>query len=232
VRTVLLVAAEPREFDGLLAHCGGVEKPRWPVQWARTAVLNGHRLYMLANGAGPRRAAQAIGAARTAKAPDAIVSFGFCGALEPGLEVGDIFAGTSVRTSERCFPLEQPLTRKPFHSGVVVSVNRVAQTAEEKRGLRATGASVVEMEAAGVLEAARGWGPRIYCVRAVTDLADEDFGLDLNAALRHDGHFDTMQLFTSALRRPRVLVPELLRLRRRCRKASRSLGDFIADCQF
>jgi hypothetical protein len=69
-------------------------------------------------------------------------------------------------------------------------------------------------------------------VRAVTDLADEDFGLDLNAALRDDGHFDTMQLFTSALRRPRVLVPELLRLRRRCRKASRSLGDFIADCQF
>ena len=159
MRTVLLVAAEPREFDGLLARCGGVEKPRWPVQWRQDRRAERAAPLHVANGAGPRRAAQAIGAAREAKTPDAIVSFGFCGALEPGLEVGDIFAGTSVRTNERCFPLEQPHTRTAFHSGVVVSVNRVAQTAEEKRGLRASGASVVEMEAAGVLEAAEGRGP-------------------------------------------------------------------------
>ena len=59
--------------------------------------------------------------------------------------------------------------------------DRVAQTAEEKRKLRATGASVVEMEAASVHTSARALGLPFFCVRAVTNLADETFANDLNA---------------------------------------------------
>jgi hypothetical protein len=55
---------------------------------------------------------------------------------------------------------------------------------------------------------------------------------DFNAALRSDGHFDTIRILASSLRRPWVRLPELFRLRVRCARAARSLGDFIAGCRF
>jgi hypothetical protein len=98
--------------------------------------------------------------------------------------------------------------------------------------LRATGASAVEMEAAGVAERAAQWGLPFYCVRAVTDLAEESFGMDFNAALRSDGRFETMRILASALRNPVKLFPELIRLRGRCQTAANALGEFIAGCRF
>jgi len=64
------------------------------------------------------------------------------------------------------------------------------------------------------------------------DLAEEDFHFDLNCALRADGRFDTMRLIAASCRRPLSLLPELLRLGKRCRIASRTLGEFVADCRF
>ena len=98
--------------------------------------------------------------------------------------------------------------------------------------MRATGAWAVEMEAAGVAERAALWGLPIYCVRAVTDLADESFGVDFNAALRSDGRFDTMRVLAGAMRSPVKLFPELIRLRGRCQTAAKALGEFIAGCRF
>jgi nucleoside phosphorylase len=108
----------------------------------------------------------------------------------------------------------------------------VAQTAAEKRRLRSGGGSVVEMEAAGVADRAAARGVPFYCVRVVTDLAGEDMANDFNRALRPDGHFATMSILRDTLRNPLVRLPELLRLRNRCVRAARVLGDFIADCRF
>jgi len=88
------------------------------------------------------------------------------------------------------------------------------------------------MEAAGVADRAAARGVPFYCVRVVTDLAGEDMANDFNRALRPDGHFATMSILRETLRNPLVRVPELLRLRNRCIRAARVLGDFIADCRF
>ena len=101
-----------------------------------------------------------------------------------------------------------------------------------KARLRAGGGSVVEMEAGGVAERARARDLPFYCVRVVTDLADEDLANDFNRALRPDGHFATMSILRGTLRNPLVRLPELLRLRNRCVRAALALGDFIADCRF
>jgi len=115
---------------------------------------------------------------------------------------------------------------------VVGSVDHVAQTAEEKRLLRAGGAMVVEMEAAGVAARAQARGLPFYCVRVVSDLAGETMANDFNAALRADGHFDTMVVLRGALRRPLARVPELCRLRQRSVRAARVLGVFFANCRY
>jgi nucleoside phosphorylase len=108
----------------------------------------------------------------------------------------------------------------------------VARTAEEKLSLRAGGACAVEMEAAGVAARALEQGLPFYCIRAVTDLADETLHNDFNKALRPDGHFATISILASALRYPALRLPELFRLRKRCVSASRALGSFLADCRF
>jgi nucleoside phosphorylase len=115
---------------------------------------------------------------------------------------------------------------------VVSSIDHVAQAAEEKRRLRASGGLVVEMEAGGVADRAAAHGVPLYCIRVVTDLAGEDMANDFNRAMRPDGHFATMAILRGALRNPSVRVPELLRLRDRCVRAAQVLGEFFADCRF
>jgi adenosylhomocysteine nucleosidase len=118
------------------------------------------------------------------------------------------------------------------HKGVVCSVDHVVQTAEEKAGLAASGASAVEMEAAGVAERAAAHRLPFCCVKAVTDLGNETLANDFNRALREDGHFDTIVLLRGTLRQPLVRIRELLRLRERCVRAANMLGDFFADLRF
>jgi hypothetical protein len=108
----------------------------------------------------------------------------------------------------------------------------VIQTVQEKKRLRALGASAVEMEALAVGHRAAQWGVPFYCVRCITDLAEEGFHLDFNAARAEDGRLLTSRIVWAAARRPATLVPELYRLYRRSRLAARTLGDFLADCRF
>jgi purine-nucleoside phosphorylase len=229
---LLLIAAEPREFRGLLRFCRKVRKLGWPVHWARAAELNDREALLVANGAGAARAAQAAEVASLAARFGTICSLGFCGALDETMKVGDTFVAESVRTCTGEHPAAHPETVRPHYTGVLESIDHVVQTAQEKSRLRARGASVVEMEAAGVAAKAAEFQARFYCIKSVTDLAGESFQLDLNAALRSDGRFDTMRLIAASCRRPLSALPELVRLGRRAQTASRTLGEFVADCRF
>jgi adenosylhomocysteine nucleosidase len=220
------------EFPGILAHATDSKSISVPVNWSRSARLGNHELVLAANGAGARRAASAVDAALKDFPAEAIVSTGFCGALAPELQIADVVLGTAVSAGPCTFPASQVASERQHHRGVVCSIDHVAQTAEEKRQLRASGGCVVEMEAGGVAERAGARGVPFYCVRVVTDLAGEDMANNFNLALRPDGHFATINIFGGALRKPLVRLPELIRLRIRCVRAARVLGDFIADCRF
>jgi hypothetical protein len=231
---LLLIAAEPREFSGLLKFCTDVKRLGWPLHWAREAALNGCEVLLVANGAGGVRSAEAVTVASSDRKLNWICSMGFCGALESGMQVGDIFVAERVDGGGEKYTTSKPRAGQMRHrTGVVVSVDRVAQTAQEKCELRTMGgASVVEMEAGGVAKKAAELNLPFFCIRSVTDLAEESFHFDLNSALRSDGRFDTMRLIAAACRRPLNLLPELFRLWGRSRIASRTLGEFIASCRF
>jgi adenosylhomocysteine nucleosidase len=229
---ILLVAAEPREFAGLRRFCSGVRKLAWPVHWARYGESGDRQLWMVANGVGAAQAGQAVEIACPRCSPEAIVSMGFCGALDAALEIGDVFVATAVDAAGRRFDIRVPSTSAPHSTGVVASIDHVAQTAAEKSLLRASGASAVEMEAAAVAGRAAEYRIPFFCVRSVTDTADQSFVTDFNRALLSGGHFGTIRILTSALRNPGKAFPELFRLRVSCRIATRTLGEFIAGCRF
>jgi adenosylhomocysteine nucleosidase len=228
---LLLIASDRMEFQGLLRRCEQARAAALPLDWSRLARLGAHDVLLAANGVGARRAASAVDAASAIFPADAIISLGFCGALAPELGVADIVVATGIAAVDRRFAAQSPAAAPAHRAGTVCSLDHVARTAEEKRGLHATGLIAVEMEAAGVAARAEALGRPFYCIKAVTDLAGESMANDFNSALS-DGHFDTIKVLRSSLRHPSVRLPELFRLRKRCLRASTVLGDFVADCRF
>lgn len=230
---LLFVAADPRECAGLVSHWQDVRAVLLPVMWARSGRWKGTDVMAIANGAGADRAFAAV---LVAPKPSAVCNIGFCGALDEELRVGDIVVAAEVReltdNDSHKYETLVPGTTKAARFGEVASIQHIAQTAAEKRNLRATGASIVEMEAAGVARAAEDLGLPFYCIRVVSDLAGEDFMNDFNAALLPDGRFSTLRLIVGALASPRKKFGELLRLQRRTAVASKNLGDFLVDCTF
>jgi nucleoside phosphorylase len=208
---LLFVASEAREFSGVLKHVRGARPAALAVDWSRVGTLAGSKVLLVANGVGVKRAAAAVDRAVERYRPRALISTGFCGALDEKLRIADIVQG---------------------YEGRIHTADHVVTTAAEKAALRATGAIAVEMEAAGVAARAADLGVPFHCVKSVTDLAGETLVNDFNKALRPDGHFDTINILRESLRRPTERLPELLRLRNRCARAARALGDFFADCRF
>jgi adenosylhomocysteine nucleosidase len=224
---LIFVAAERREFEGLLRHVDAIEKPDWPINFARKGKLNARAIALVANGPGPKRAGLATDVVKEHENVEGLVSTGFCGALEPALALCDVFAATEVIGSG---PARVPASSRPFKTGRLLSIDRVVTTASEKNELRSA-AEAVEMEAAAVSERARRWNLPFYAVRVVTDTADQDFPLDFNRTRSADGRFSRARIIAAALRRPAVL-PELMKLNKTTKRAARALGDFLADARF
>ncbi len=220
--SLLFIGADPREFTGFLSHWHGIEPLPLPVHWSRTGQWKGREVHAVANGAGADRAFAAV---LLAPKSSAVCNIGFCGALDETLRIGDVFVATEVRDGSHCWPTTLP-DAPDAPEGAVASIDHVAQTAAEKSNLRASGASIVEMEAAGVARASEDLGLPFYCIRAVSDLAGEDFATDFNAALGPDGRFGTVALVKQCH------IGELLRLKKRTDLASKKLGDFLAATTF
>jgi hypothetical protein len=88
------------------------------------------------------------------------------------------------------------------------------------------------MEAAAVALKAAEWKLPFYCIRVVTDTSTESFPLDFNRLRDADGRFNRTRIMAAALRRPGSVLPELLKLNKRCKDASQALGDFLVDASF
>jgi len=231
--TVLLVAAERRELEGVLERCRPWQRLAWPVEFAACGQWRGRRWLLVANGPGPRLAGEAAEAAFSRVRVAAVISTGSCGALDPALAPGEILVAEEVR----CLPTGRRFrARRPegpaARCGVLLSVDRVIRSAEEKAELRRSGADAVEMEASAVAAEAERRSAPFYAIRAVLDGARESLQVDFNALRRPDGRISRARLLAAGLARPATAGRELLRLRRRLRRAAENLGEFFAGCRF
>ena len=207
---VLFISSDKREFSGFLRYWTRVRPINLPVHWARGGFWKGKPVAAVCNGAGAdcaRRAAKVL-AARV------ICNIGFCGALDPTLRTGDIVVAGGT----------EPRTLKPFARGRLICLDHVAQTVAEKQALRAEGGIAVDMESAGV--------PQAILVKSVSDVADQGFENDFNWALLPDGRISRARIIASAMQRPFVRFPELIRFERQTTIAARTLGTFLDSCEF
>lgn len=209
IADILFIASDAREFTGAMRFWSNVQPVPLPVHWARQGVRKGLRVLAVANGAGAERARLAAGTARGR----VICNIGFCGALDPALRVGDIVV-----------PGAAPSTARPYAAGRLICSDHTVGSVTEKRALRAQGGTAVDMESAGL--------PGAYFIKSVSDLADQEFHNDFNAAMLPDGRFSVARLVSSALKNPFVRFPELIRLQRSTKIASETLGEFLDSCEF
>jgi adenosylhomocysteine nucleosidase len=223
------IAAEPREFSGFLRHVTEVSPAALTVHWARHGEWKAREVLLVANGAGP---IQSAAAARACDSAAAIISVGFCGALDSDLKIGDVIVADRVFFSTQMFDCRPVTTSASFRRGAVYSSAHIAATAKEKEELRRSGAIAVEMEAGGIASWARERGTPFFCVRTVSDLAHESFSNDFNAALGPDGRYRIGRLIGGALMKPHQRFPELMRLKQRCDVAAERLGEFLDSCSF
>lgn len=221
-----MIAAEARELAGLAPQLSARRRLPLPIGFAEEGELGGRRWLLGANGAGPRLAAAAV---KAFARPDRIVSTGYCGALDLALQPSDVVICNRVIDADTNRRFE---TADEF-GATCLSGDRFIQTGHEKQMLRqTTGASVVEMEAAGVAAEAENLGVPFHCIRVVTDTAGEDMHVDFNSARDERGRFRLSQIALSALRHPFERIPELLKLNERARAATARLGDYLGKHTF
>ena len=225
---LVFVAAERRELEGLLVHLDEIRKPVWRVDFARRGRLNGRPVILVANGPGPKLAGEAADTVKENESMDGLISTGFCGGLAPTLAACDIFVATEVAGVAAALT---PSSSRPFKTGKLLSIDRVVSTSAEKSAL-ASKAGAVEMEAAAVATRAIRWHIPFYAVRVVTDTFEESFPLDFNQMRGADGRFSRAKIVGAALRKPEKVIPELMKLNQRTKRAAQALGDFLADARF
>jgi nucleoside phosphorylase len=238
---ILYVAGEAAELRPLAQALVNLRKLKWPIDYAFEGILAGKRIVLAANGAGPKLAAQAVevairavsAAELSASKLEAVVSTGFCGALDASLKEGQIVVATSlldVKTGQWTECQTVSGTAAEFVSGPLLSQDRIAVTVEEKQILAGSGALAVEMEAAGVMARTKRAELPFYCIKVVSDRVDEGFGFDLNALRTIEGRISRGKIGIHALSHPSVL-PELFRLKRRSERAAKALGEFLVSCR-
>ena len=151
----------------------------------------------------------------------AIVAAGFCGALDPGLRVGDLIAADAIvdeATGDRFSPDARLLAAAPGARGTLVSAVRLARTPADRARLRG---AIVDMESAALARAAAARGTPFLALRAVTDETRHrlpDFDRIMDAA----GHLTPGAGLVHFALHPREL-PALVRLGPAARTAGRAL---------
>lgn len=237
---ILYVASEAAELKPLANLLTAPRKLKWPIDYAYEGIWQGRRFLLAANGAGPKLAAQAVEVAIRAvmvaelssSKLEAVVSTGWCGALDPGLQESQIVVATHVLdlSTNETFGCASVIADSQFVSGLIVSQNRIANDAGEKEHLRTRGAIAVDMEAAG--PAARASRARLpfCCVKVVSDRADESFPFDLNQFRTSEGRVARGKIIVRALTHPNRL-PVLFQLKRRAGDAATVLGEFLVSCR-
>ena len=238
--SIVYIAAEAMELKPFAARLEGLRKLSWPLAYAAEGILDGRRVLLAANGAGFALAGRALETAIRALALadlsssrlEAIVSTGFCGGLAPELRLGGIVIADAVSGADgepvRCeLPAAMP---EQAAIGLVLSQDRVINTAEEKAHLHASGAIAADMESAGLLVRAAKEKIPFYCIRVVSDTASESFFVDLNAMRSPEGRIARGKIVTYGLLRP-AFWPKLWGLKKRADEAAARLGEFLVSCR-
>jgi len=233
-----VVVALPRELPAgfVRVACQECLKP-WAVAVYRLMTGPGQHVAVQA-GVGRVRAAAAAHLLIQRFSPRALASFGFAGGLVPELGRGTLVIGTAVveaATGHTVAVADHDLAAQfyraavaknlPVQRGIIVTSRHVVADPTAKTALSVrSGACAVDMESAGIAEAAHEAGLPWVAVRAIVDRAQESLPEACLNLLGEDGSIAPGGLLQTFCRSP-TLLWHVLRLARHTATARRHLSQ-------
>jgi nucleoside phosphorylase len=174
-------------------------------------------------GIGKSNAIRVVGRFLENVSPGLVLSCGFAGGLNPGLERGSLVFSADDGLELATTLLELGARPVRFHCS-----SRVVVTSVEKQQLwKSTQADAVEMESECIRQLCRERCIPSATVRVISDSAAENLPLDFNALMTSTQDLSYLKLASELIRSPRTILP-LLELQKRTTAAARQLGACLS----
>jgi adenosylhomocysteine nucleosidase len=190
---VAIVAAVEREVRPLVKKWRISQKEHLGRSFR---FFEGDETVLVCGGIGAEPARRAAEAAIAIYAPGVVYSVGFCGALEPGLNAGDVIEPSHVIDAK-----DGSRVNLSRGGGILVSFGAVADPAQKVKLKESFGAQAVDMEAAAVARAAQARGVEFAALKAVSDEFDFEFP-PTERFVDSDGNFQQWRFAVYAALRP------------------------------
>jgi adenosylhomocysteine nucleosidase len=164
--------------------------------------------------------------------PEACIVSGLAGALKPEYRPGAILAARTVGdvAGTRLIRSEASLISRARECGARIVekflvADRVVSTAEEKKGLGASG-DAVDMESVYILAAASHGEIPAVAIRAISDGVESDLPLDFDRTFNERGAVSLPKVLRQIVTRPRR-IGGLIRLAHESERAAGALAAFL-----
>lgn len=199
---------------------------------AQQPVEIDEKTLLILSGMGRERARQAAQKLAGAGA-DCLAGFGTAGALAPALRPGNLVVAAEVLEAGRQFTVNAHLTesilkwlrRNNFtaHNGPLACAAEPAASIQAKQGLFAqTGAIAVDMESAGVFDAAQRNGLPVFVLRVIVDAAHVTLPDAVLRRVDEFGEVDARSLALDLAMSPGQ-IPAVMRLACAARRAGKTM---------
>jgi adenosylhomocysteine nucleosidase len=225
MRRVGIIAAMPGELKPLVQGWKPLRLRRGESAWQGS--MEGAACIAVCAGMGKAAAERACGIAIREAPLNTLVSLGWAGALSCGMQPGDAYVVNEVvdgASGER-FPTESPARQGNAPPLRLVTIDHVALAMEKRRLGETHQAVLVDMEAATVARFARSQGIPFYCLKAVSDTANEVLP-DFSRYTDTQGQLQLVSLLSHVAIRPRYW-PGLARIGKNGRKGASAMASAL-----
>ena len=204
---------------------------------AWSGTMGKQNIVLVRTGVGRQRAEDAALQVIDRFQPAALVSIGYAGAVQPGLNVGDLVIADTIIDEEggEYFPNPDWLDRTRSLScpegvrkveGRLITVNKVIHDPAAKGELgKNFDVQAVEMETAAIAKAAKTKSCPLLSLRGISDRLDQEL-LDSSSFLGSDGEISSLKAGWYVLTHPGT-IKNALSLRTQTRFATQVMTNFL-----
>lgn len=233
VGVVFALPLESGYFEDRLAGLISIKGHGFTI---RTGGLDGRGVAVAIGGHGQDRARRAAEALIAGHRPKWVISAGFAGGLQLGLDRGDIVLadGIAGEHGERMsidlhLSAGERQSIKGLHIGRLLTVDRIIHKSLEKQALGQQFAAVaVDMESLAVAKVCQQEKQRFLAIRAITDTVEDELPRDVERLLNRPTMVRKLGAAAGSIVRRPSAAKDLWRLRESATTAADRLAKFLA----
>lgn len=233
---IAILGAIKDEIAGIKKEMEITGTLRWPTGNAFVGEWQGISVVLVRTGMGRDRARRALIEVAEKWDLKEVISIGYAGALDPSLEVGDLVVADLVMELDssrlgddtKTFSLKKEIFNlaTDVHKRILLTVDRVAATPQEKKKLKEQYSAVaVDMETSALAEEAQTRDLAFVSVRAITDTADQEL-IDCAHLVEENGEVSKMKAGWHVVTHPGDLKG-MIELGQHAKIATANLTEFL-----